>query len=249
MELTTDQLRDWWEGAGPYHNNDDPILTLLTRGNKNMHYDNAPKEGDEERLRSGCEKYWTPDPSLVSKIQRSSGLSLDYVDHATVTRMLIDIDPFWKWEPMGTDLNGSPIIDCDDNGNPRAIWIRMTVAGRTIPAVGTIERPGAKGYGDTLKELIGDAIRNGALRFGVCGSLWARGKWDEPTSVAPVVSDKARKTSDALKTLSADDKAALKGYLQLGEKAALKDVVLAVMNAGYDPDEMDINAFLKECGA
>ncbi len=50
----------------------------------------------------------------------------------------------------------------DKAGN---LWIKLTVCGVTRPGVGD---------GKTAKELIGDAIRNAAMRFGVALDLWAK---------------------------------------------------------------------------
>lgn len=234
--LTTEQLRAHWECEGPHHNNEDPIADIIYKENMKGNTMSTPSDS----LRTACDKYWDPDTRLVSKLKRGSGITLDYVDHATVTRMLIDIDPLWTWEPMGINEHGQPIIDTDDNGAPRAIWIYMTVHGKTIPAVGTIERPGMKGYGDALKELIGDALRNGALRFGVCGGLWARSNWDDATSpVAPTM-------TSILQELDADKRKKVKESLNLEGTPKLADIITALTNSGFDMDKQTIDAWLEE---
>lgn len=242
MNLTTDELRAWHEGEGPYVNNDDPIYTQQMKELKETLMTAIDK--NEQALRDGCEKYWDPDKQHVSKIKRGSGLELDYVDHATVTRMLIDIDPLWTWNPMGYTQDGAPLVDMDDNGNPRALWINMRVRGRSIPAVGTIERPGSKNYGDALKELIGDAIRNGAMRFGVCGGLWARGKWDNPQTAA--LSEPSDPMEVELKKFSPTEKAALKDILKIEGPARMGEITGALLGAGYNPLAQTIRAWMKE---
>lgn len=95
---------------------------------------------------------------------------LDYVGHAATTDRLLIVDPGWNWEPFTTDPQGLPALD--GRGN---LWIRLTVCGVTRIGVGD---------GKSLKECIGDAIRNAAMRFGVALDLWA--KEDLEQSKAPV---------------------------------------------------------------
>lgn len=85
---------------------------------------------------------------------------LDYVGHAAATDRLLQVDPGWTWEPFALDERGLPALDRDGN-----LWIRLTVAG--------VSRPGV-GDGASMKERIGDAIRNAAMRFGVALDLWAK---------------------------------------------------------------------------
>ena len=85
---------------------------------------------------------------------------LDYVGHAVVTQRLNLVDPGWTWEPLSHDEYGNPILDAEKN-----LWIKLTIGGKTLIAVGD---------GKNMKERIGDAIRNGAMRFGVALKLWAK---------------------------------------------------------------------------
>lgn len=96
---------------------------------------------------------------------------LDYVGHAWVTRALIEADPLWTWEPVAWTEAGEPLIT--NAGGHLRLWIRLTLHGKTIPAVGTC--PSSKP--EPEKELIGDALRNGAMRFGIALSLWAKDEW------------------------------------------------------------------------
>jgi hypothetical protein len=108
---------------------------------------------------------------------------LDYVGHAATTDRLLQVDPEWSWEPMAYDMGGLPLFD----GN-RNLWIKLTVCGVTRIGVGD-------GLG--LKECIGDAIRNAAMRFGVALDLWAKEdlhtaaveRGSEATSEAPADDD------------------------------------------------------------
>lgn len=52
-----------------------------------------------EQLRKVLDDYKTPDPSIVGKLPRG-GTQLDFVGHADITKLLIEIDPLWSWEPL-----------------------------------------------------------------------------------------------------------------------------------------------------
>lgn len=108
--------------------------------------------------------------SAVGKLPRGN-TQLDYVGHAAVTDRLLAVDPTWTWEPMGVSEAGLPLFLVDDKGQPSALWIRLTVKGVTRIGVGTLA--GSRGL-DPYKELISDAIRNAAMRFGVALDLWSK---------------------------------------------------------------------------
>lgn len=98
-------------------------------------------------------------------------IHLDFVGHAVVTDRLLDADLRWSWEPLGLDTDGLPLVTV--YGPTAALWIRLTVAGMTRLGVGTVDTDGTT-TGNQLKELIGDAIRNAAMRFGVALDLWTK---------------------------------------------------------------------------
>ena len=104
-------------------------------------------------------------PEAIGKLPKG-GTTLDYVGHAATTDRLLQVDPLWTWEPVAFDQRGLPAID--DQGG---LWIRLTVAGVTRLGYGHAQ--GKKGP-DAIKEAIGDAIRNAAMRFGVALDLWAK---------------------------------------------------------------------------
>lgn len=127
-------------------------------------------------------------------------IHLDYVGHADVTIRLLEVDPEWTWEPKATDpdpdalkaalasgdaeivrmviTNAPPKFETDRNDNPVGLWIKLTVGGVTRLGYGSC--PG--GQNDAEKVLIGDALRNAALRFGVAVDLWAKGDRADPSS-------------------------------------------------------------------
>jgi hypothetical protein len=96
-----------------------------------------------------------------------SVVHLDYVGHAALTDRLLEADPAWNWEPCGTDDHGMPRFD-----PLGGMWIRLTVCGVTRLGYGHAE--GKRG-GDAIKEVIGDALRNAAMRFGAALDLWHKG--------------------------------------------------------------------------
>ena len=113
------------------------------------------------------------------------GVKLAYVGHAALTDRLLDADVAWSWEPLSIGANGLPVLD--ETGG---LWIRLTVCGVTRLGYGDA---GAKKGGDAMKERIGDALRNAAMRFGAALDLWHKGELhahleadDAPVSVPAV---------------------------------------------------------------
>jgi len=116
-------------------------------------------------------KYAVPDPGIVSKLPKG-GIQLDFVGHADITRILIEIDPLWTWEPCGW-VGGTPDIQVE-NGIA-TMWARLTLLGKTMIGLGSCRAD----KGDYEKELIGDFLRNASMRFGICLSLWTKSEWED----------------------------------------------------------------------
>lgn len=95
---------------------------------------------------------------------------LDYVGHAALTDRLLDADPKWYWEPLSFDEKGLPRFDV--NGG---LWIRLHVAGHSRLGYGNAATSTMKEVGSREKEVIGDALRNAAMRFGAALDLWHKG--------------------------------------------------------------------------
>ena len=51
--------------------------------------------------------YGVPDPKIVGKLPKG-GQQLSFIGHADVTKMLIEIDPYWTWEPVAFTEDGLP---------------------------------------------------------------------------------------------------------------------------------------------
>lgn len=109
-----------------------------------------------------------PAPEQLAKIEKY-GKMLDYMGHADVTDALLAHDPMWNWEPLSYDENGLPKFYAKD-GVPVGLWIKLTVHGHTRLGFGSC----LAGASEPVKELIGDAIRNAAMRFGVGIKLWSK---------------------------------------------------------------------------
>jgi hypothetical protein len=110
---------------------------------------------------------------------------LDYVGHAALTDRLLDADPAWNWEPVATNQDGTPVLDKDGG-----MWIRLTVCGVTRLGYGDAE---GKTGPAAMKERIGDALRNAAMRFGAALELWHKGE----LHVADELGGEAEKTAES----------------------------------------------------
>ena len=106
-------------------------------------------------------------------------IHLDYVGHAALTARLLDADPSWNWEPVSWDQRGQPVLD--ENGG---MWIRLTVCGVTRLGYGDAQ---GKVGGNAVKERIGDALRNAAMRFGAALDMWSKADLhaDVPEPIKP----------------------------------------------------------------
>lgn len=106
-----------------------------------------------------------------------NAVHLDYVGHAALTDRLLDTDIEWSWEPVAFNAEGLPAFD--RNGG---LWIRLTVCGVTRLGYGSAD---GKTGGDAIKEIIGDALRNAAMRFGAALDLWHKGDLHAEEEDAP----------------------------------------------------------------
>lgn len=119
-----------------------------------------------DKARKHCDNHARSKCNVCDNYITSSHIHLDYVGHAWVTHRLLEVDPSWNWEPVKDPAAlGLPV-------KPGCMWIGLTVCGVTRYGMGDAsdkDRPG-----DTVKEIIGDAIRNAAMRFGVALDLWMK---------------------------------------------------------------------------
>lgn len=95
---------------------------------------------------------------------------LDYVGHAALTDRLLDTDPNWFWEPVAFTPEGLPAFD-----GTGGLWIKLTICGVTRYGYGHAAAKPNQDPGSREKEVIGDALRNAAMRFGAALDLWHKG--------------------------------------------------------------------------
>jgi hypothetical protein len=132
-------------------------------------------------LKDVLNKYGVPDPKIIGKLPKG-GMQLDFVGHADVTKMIIEIDPFWTWEPVAFSADGLPAYRVENGMAHMAGW--LTIHGVRRLGIGSV----AHNKPDLLKELASDFLRNAAMRFGICLSLWTKQEWDDvdrPVASAP----------------------------------------------------------------
>ncbi|MEU9703084.1 hypothetical protein [Streptomyces sp. NPDC047981] len=139
------------------------------------------------------------------KCQRCGGqkvtdahICLRYIGHAEATNRLLNVDPFWNWEPLALDQVGLPQYD----GN-RGMWIRLTVCG--VSRIGYGDATGKDGA-NAVKEIIGDAIRNAGMRFGMALNLWTSSELEilEPgVPLAPELAAELGRATDSPTTPAA----------------------------------------------
>ena len=146
-------------------------------------------------LKAVLEQYATPDPKIVGTIPRS-GINLSYVSHAEITRILIDIDPLWNWQPVAWQ-DGRPTTH-EANGMV-TMWATLTLLNKSLIGVGSVraDKP------DYEKELVGDFLRNAAMRFGICLSLWSKQDWDMKGNVEHISTSHPRKADEIEKSKQA----------------------------------------------
>jgi hypothetical protein len=133
------------------------------------------EELETSMLKAVLEQYAIPDPKIVGTIPRN-GINLAYVSHADITKILIEIDPNWNWQPAAWD-NGRPAIHVE-NGTA-TMWANLTLLGKTLLGVGSVRADKQ----DLDKELIGDFLRNASMRFGIALSLWSKQDWSDNTTI------------------------------------------------------------------
>lgn len=125
------------------------------------------------------EELRAPFPASETGQLPKGGTTLDYVGHGAVTARMLDVDPEWNWEPFALDEQGLPriVTAVDEKGRARRLlWIWLTIGGIRRIGVGSCPL----NQDDAEKVLIGDALRNAGMRFGIALDLWIKGSPDAP---------------------------------------------------------------------
>lgn len=161
-------------------------------------------------------------------------MHLDYVGHAALTDRLLDADPSWTWEPLAVGEDGLPRLD--GNGG---LWIRLTVCG--VTRIGYGDADGKTGPA-AMKERIGDALRNAAMRFGAALDLWHKGELHAEPEPEPVRGMSATNLTDWLGAIGdCTAKDALDELVRDGLAAATevkdREAFVAIRQAGKNRSE------------
>lgn len=135
------------------------------------------RDADRTKMVWGCE--------VCGGYHHKNAIHLDYVGHAALTDRLLDCDPQWNWRPVALDGLPSP---------GTGMWIELTVCG--VSRLGYGSADGKKG-GDAIKEIIGDALRNAAMRFGAALDLWHKGDLHGPAEDAEDEAELPESSSEA----------------------------------------------------
>ena len=131
--------------------------------------------------RSQCTQHQKSKCGTCQAYITSAHIHLDYVGHAETTDRLLTADPTWTWEPLGFTAEGLPLVVPSDSGSELLLWIRLTACGVTRIGLGSVPR----GAFDAEKQLIGDALRNAAMRYGLALKLWAKSELESALVESP----------------------------------------------------------------
>lgn len=145
----------------------DHPLTKLRVPFAEEHVSKLPKESRAQIDARKADRNTAMNCKVCGSWHHKAAVHLDYVGHAALTHRLLDTDIEWSWEPVAFNADGLPALD--RNGG---LWIRLTVCGVTRLGYGAAD---GKQGGDAIKEIIGDALRNAAMRFGAALDLWHKG--------------------------------------------------------------------------
>ena len=201
---------------------------------------------DEERARALLEllkDWWNPPAELIATLPKGN-VQLKYLGHSDTCRALTEADPFWTWEPMSYTDEGQPFLTLNDQGQPVGLWAWLTVCGVRRPCYGSV----MPGKGDALKELIGDCLRNGALRFGVAGSLWSRADRSGSTEKPSKGPSKKPEGNDTTEVGKANYANLVKLYGEEAVKGALAHFGIAQFKelVGDKLDQVDDSLFARK---
>lgn len=131
---------------------------------------------------------------------------LSYVGHAALTSRLLEVDPCWEWSPLALDEQGLPQFDATGG-----LWIKLTICGITRLGYGNAMPKPYSEIGSREKEVIGDAIRNGAMRGGAALEMWHKGNLSDPEEPQDEDQPAASKSTSTVAMPTGKGKGAKKG--------------------------------------
>lgn len=149
------------------------------------------KRGDPNANSYQCdEKHKDRDGRWCGGYHVMPAIHIAYVGHAGITKRLNDVvsPDGWSWEFAHRQLDRDVLLAAIQSGDREIVrmvmdnapplyqtgglWIKLTVLGHTRYGFG--DANGGQLDPKAVKEIIGDAIRNGAMRFGVGLYLWGK---------------------------------------------------------------------------
>lgn len=165
------------EGSGtpmPHRHDDEKFLELCRAEFSDDQVGKLPRTscgkcGDKNNRAGTCDQHPRKARCEVCKQWITPAhVHIDFVGHADLTDRLLSIDPMWDWDALAWHPSGVPYYEVVNN--MAVMWITLTIDGRTRKGVGTA--PASQK--ELHKELIGDALRNAAMRFGIALYLWSK---------------------------------------------------------------------------
>jgi hypothetical protein len=73
------------------------------------------------------------------------------------------------------------------------MWGTLTLLGKSMLGVGSVRADKQ----DLDKELVGDFLRNAAMRFGIALSLWSKQDWSDNTTITSLPAAQAKRAEEA----------------------------------------------------
>ena len=140
-----------------------------------------------------CSRHEKADCPNCDQFVTTAHNCLPYVGHANVTERLLDVDPRWSWEPAYRLVDQDQMLAAIATGNPDIVrlvisnsppqfdqhggmWMNVTVHDDTGQPVSRLAYgdAGRRSGPNAIKEVIGDGVRNGAMRAGVGLDMWSK---------------------------------------------------------------------------
>jgi len=156
-----------------------------------------PKPTAKQTAEAKAPKWNRVKCKLCSGSHHPDVVHLDYVGHAALTKRMLEVDPSWDWEPLALK-DGLPAFDVTGG-----LWIKLTILGVTRLGYGHAAVSSFKDVGAREKEVIGDALRNAGMRFGMALDLWHKGDlWadDSDDEIKPVKVPELPQQNDYIET-------------------------------------------------
>lgn len=175
-----------------------------------------PKESKKQREEREADRSKGVNCQICGGWHHKSAVHLDYVGHAALTDRLLDADPQWSWEPAAL-REGLPAFDATGG-----LWIRLTVCGVTRLGYGHAAAKPQMDPGAREKEVIGDALRNAAMRFGAALDLWHKGDLhlaEEATEADSGIGDAAERGIAMLHEKAKGGPQAFKAFWEMNKEA------------------------------